>query len=77
MMVPTRPHKDHLGKAPCEAGIARKSKMKRRENADEKGTRWQHSGMKRKIGDDLGTKKDGRKLLAVGGHAKGTGAGGA
>ena len=34
-------------------------------------TRWKYNGMKdAKVGGDLGTKKDGRKLLAVGSHAK-------
>ena len=31
LMVPRRPHKGQLGKVSCEAGIARKSKMKKEE----------------------------------------------
>ena len=55
MMVSRRPYKDQLGKVSCEAGIVRKSKMKKRMQAGEKGTRWQHSGRKSKkttVGDD-------------------------
>ena len=53
LMVPRRPHKDQLGKVSCEAGIARKSKMKNRRNAGEKGTRWQHSAMKSKHWEEI------------------------
>ena len=31
MMVSRRPYKDQLGKVSCEAGIAHKSKIKKRE----------------------------------------------
>ena len=48
LMVPRRPHKDQLGKVSCEAGILIKSKMKKRREAGETRTRWQHSGMKTK-----------------------------
>ena len=41
---------------------------------DEMTAQW-HEGQK--TGGDLGTTKDGRKLLEVGGHAKGAGASGA
>ena len=34
--------------------------------------RMEGSSLRAKIGGDLGTKKDGRKLLAVGGYAKST-----
>ena len=70
MMVTRRPHKDQLGKASCEAGIAHRSKMKKRRKAGKKGIRWKHSGMKSKNGRCFGTKKDGRKPRAVGGYAK-------
>ena len=39
LMVPRRPHKNHLGKVSCEAG--------------EKGTRWQHSAMKSKNWEEI------------------------
>ena len=48
LMVSRRPCKDQLGKVSCEAGIAHKSKMQKRRQAGEKGTRWQHSGMRSK-----------------------------
>ena len=40
-LVTRRPYKDQLGKVSCEAGIVRKSKMKKRRKAGEQGTRWQ------------------------------------
>ena len=40
--------REQWGKVSCEAGIALKSKMKKRRKAGEKGTRWQHGGMKSK-----------------------------
>ena len=45
-------------------------KIEKRRKAGKKGIAWQRSGMKSKIGGNLGTKKDGRMLFASGGHAK-------
>ena len=45
--------------------------MKKKRNPGEKETKWQRSGRK------CGTKKDWMRLLEAGGHAKGTGTGGA
>ena len=36
-----------MRKVPCEAGTVQKLKMKKKKKiAGEKGTKWQHSGMK-------------------------------
>ena len=53
MMVSRRPYKENLGKVLCEAGIAHKSKMKKRRKAGEKGTRCLHNGRKSKKVEEI------------------------
>ena len=55
------------GQTSCEAGIARRWKMKkRRRKAGKKGTNGRAVGGGAKIGGNRGKKKDRRKLLAKG-----------
>ena len=57
-MVTRRPYKDQPGKGLRGAGIVRKSKMKKRMQAGEKGTRWQHSERKSKNWRSLWDEKE-------------------
>ena len=72
MMVKRMTSKDQLRKVSCEAGTAHRLKMKRRGKLAKMGPNGSIVGGRAKIGGDLGTKKDGRKFLAVGGYAKST-----
>ena len=67
--------KDKEGRAPCEAGIGRRLKILMRRKVGKKGTKWQRCGRRSKVEGNHGKKKDGRKLLAVGCHAKSAGVG--
>ena len=59
---------NHQGKVSREAGIAHRLKMKKRRKAGEKGTKWQHRGMKSR------NWRRSWKEEEDGGLAKGTGA---
>ena len=62
------------GQSVKQAGTARKSKIKKRRKrkSGKRKTRWKCNGRKMGSWRRFGTKKDGRKLLAGGSHAKST-----